>query len=141
MTVDEGIAIECGYDRITISFSNPADFRNIRSIWLAWRTAGKYVQSWIKESVSDKRKTDKVDTPVTFDTQEKCSEAIHSSLHDKDDILFDSGCFNEIALGYLTLTLQAMGMQSGTVLAAQKAMNSIFDKYNSVAARKAYKES
>ena len=141
LTVDEGIAIECGYDRITISFSNPADFRNIRSIWLAWRTAGKYVQSWIKETVSDKRKTEKVDTPVTFDTQEKYSEAIHSSLHDKDDKLFDSGCFNEIALGYLTLTLQAMGMQSGTVLAAQKAMNSIFDKYNSAAARKAYKES
>ena len=57
------------------------------------------------------------------------------------DSIFNTGCFNEITLGYLTLTLQAMGMQSGTVLAAQKAMNSIFDKYNSAAARKAYKES
>ena len=37
--------------------------------------------------------------------------------------------------------LFAMGMQSGTVLAAQKAMNSIFDQRDSAAARKAYKES
>lgn len=42
---DEGISVECGYDRITVSFSNPADYKDIRSIWLAWRTAGKYVQT------------------------------------------------------------------------------------------------
>lgn len=160
---DEGISVECGYDRITVSFSNPADYMNIRSIWLAWRTAGKYVQTWCKEAVPDMPKPEKVDTPVTIpenhvadrakpaqpkvDTPVRLSEASQDALHYgtmpqyERDHIFDTGCFNEIALGYLTLTLQAMGMQSGTVLAAQKAMNSIFDKCNSAAARKAYKES
>ena len=56
----EGISVECGYDRITVSFSNPADYMNIRSIWLAWRTAGKYVQTWCKESVPTMRKSEKL---------------------------------------------------------------------------------
>ena len=54
------------------------------------------------------------------------------------DAVFDTGCFNEIALGYLTLALQAMGMEADTVQAAQKAMSRAFDQSDAAAARKAY---
>ena len=163
LSVDEGISIECGFDRITVSFSIPAEYRNIRSIWLAWRTAGKYVQTWIREAVPVARKAEKVDTPVTFSdktvpappasVEPKAEKPVRSLVPSPDTIrystmpqyerdhIFDTGCFNEIALGYLTLALQAMGMEAETVLAAQNAMSSFFDQSDAAAARKAYKES
>ena len=138
LPADDGISVNCGNDRITVSFSNPAEYRNIRSIWLAWRTAGKYVQTWIREKLPDKQKTEKVDTPVTFSRASQEMIPYSAMPQSECDHIFDTGCFNEIVLGYMTLTLQSLGLSTETVHEAQKAMNGIFDQSDASEARDAY---
>ena len=57
------------------------------------------------------------------------------------DCIFDSGCFNDIALGYLTLTLKEMDMDEKTIRNAQKIMNGLFELSKAADARTAYQES
>ena len=162
----DGITILCGFDRIAISFSSPSDFQNISTIEIIWKMAAKYVQNWIREESAAAEDTEKVDRPVTFsseppavtDEQEEVDRPVTFSADNSDpsaedtlhfgmmpqeqrDCIFNTGCFNSIALGYLTLTLQEMGMDAETVIAAQKQMSSIFDSRTAAAARKAYNES
>ena len=170
ITIMPGVKMQFGFEKIFILFLNPAEHDNIEKIAMKYFVAARKVQDWLKEEAAyldaqgdrpvthDIPDTEAVDTvdaqdegdrPVTLheDTDRRKAQDAANTLKyaglpkTELDSIFNTGCFNEIALGYLTLTLQAMGMQSGTVLAAQKAMNSILDKYNSAAARKAYKES
>lgn len=170
ITILPGVKMQLGFEKIFILFLNPAEHNNIEKIAMKYFVAARKVQDWLKEEgayldaqgdrpvthdIPDTEVVDTVDSqdegdrPVTLheDTDRKKAQDAAKTLKyaglpkTELDSIFNTGCFNEITLGYLTLTLQAMGLQSGTVLAAQKAMNSIFDKYNSAAARKAYKES
>lgn len=170
ITIMPGVKMQFGFEKIFILFLNPAEHDNIEKIAMKYFVAARKVQDWLKEeaaylnSQGDRPVTpdmtdadtvpladdqDEGDRPVTLPedtdrskTQDSAVLLKYAGMPESElNSIFNTGCFNEITLGYLTLTLQAMGMQSGTVLAAQKAMNSIFDKYNSAAARKAYKES
>ena len=140
LPADDGISVNCGNDRITVSFSNPAEYRNIRSIWLAWRTAGKYVQTWIREKLPDKQKTEKVDTPVTFSRASQEMIPFSTMPQSDCDHIFNTGCFNEIVLGYLTLTLEAMGMDADTIAEARTRLEMILESKSEEEARKAFAE-
>ena len=121
------------------------------------------MQTWVREAVPAARKAEKVDTPVTFSdktvpappasVEPKAEKPVRSLEPSPDTIrystmpqyerdhIFDTGCFNEIALGYMTLALQAIGMKADTVQAAQRAMSGAFDQSDAAAARKTYNES
>jgi len=83
----------------------------------------------------------KVDTPVTL--QPAAKDMLHYAMKPQAerDCIFDSGCFNDIALGYLTLTLKEMDMDEKTIRNAQRIMNGLFELSKAAEARTAYQES
>lgn len=63
---ETGIFTECSYDRITISFSKPEKYDNIKKIEITWQKAARYVQEWIQGEA------EKVATSSNF--SENCNE-------------------------------------------------------------------
>ena len=155
---ETGIFTDCSYDRITISFSEPNKHENTRKIEITWRMAAKYVQQWIQEE------TEKVDTYVNFPEDDTESEAdddayvVEDTADDQErdepftfteederyaedakkvtDILKRQ--HRNTLLGYLTLTLQAIGLNAETISDAQLMMYQVLDTKSEEEARKAY---
>ena len=151
--VETGVFTQCSFDRITISFSNPSKHDNIRKIEITWRMAAKHVQQWIQEHeklVFSDDQAAKVDTninePANDDTDDQelegqitFTEAAEKNEPEVDTSINDAptGSFTEIAMGYLTLTLQAMGMNPETISDAQMIMNGILRTSSAEQARAA----
>ena len=87
----------------------------------------------------------KVDTPVNENSAmpNAVKDFMYYAMMPKEerDRIFDSGCFNQIALGYLTLTLQDMEMDKVAIQKAQRVMNGLFELAKAADARIAYEES
>lgn len=72
---ETGIFTHCSYDRITISFSEPAKYDNIQKIEITWQKAARYVQEWIqadaeKVATSSNFSEDAADQSDLTDSQE-----------------------------------------------------------------------
>ena len=155
-----GIFILGSYDRITISFSEPEKHDNIRKIEITWRMAAKYVQQWIQEEA------EKVDTSVNFSENDSDEPADDQELDgqftftgedepepeevaDVSDEQYHEDAVKLTAIlrlqhrstliGYLTLALQEMGMDSETISDAQLMMYQVLDTKSEEEARAAYK--
>ena len=162
ISIIPGVKMQCGFEKIFILFLTPSEHGNIEKIAMKYLVAARKVQDWLREEAAyvdiqgDRSvtpeplstaialgpvKTQQGDRPVTPAGEGKPELLRYAAMpSDELDSIFNTGCFNEIALGYLTLTLQAMGMPSDTVLAAQKTMNNIFVQRDSAAARKVFTE-
>lgn len=155
----DGITISGGFEHLVISFSSPSEYENIAAIEIKWKTAAKAVRNWLKEEAAD-GDPEQVDTPVTFSEHEPGSPKVDTPVNfsaadtvapdtlqyaqmpqEQRDRIFDTGCFNEIVLGYLTIALQDLGLDADTVLAAQNAVNGVLHQRNSAEARKAFASS
>lgn len=148
---ETGIFTSCSFDRVVIAFSKPEQHDNIRKIEMTWRMAAKYVQQWIQEDA------EKVDTNVNFSDESQEDEA-DSALKNKLIIggsghgvtrYYKTDDAKEITallkkqhrntlIGYMTLTLQAMGMSAETISDAQLTMYQVLDTKTEEEARAAY---
>ena len=161
---ETGVSTQCSYDRITISFSAPEKHDNIRKIEITWRMAAKYVQQWIQdetEKVDTSSNFSEEDSePDEYDAEEPAVDseldgqfAFTDDSADEPDGEADEEQYQEDAqkitailkqqhrntmLGYLTLTLQAMGMNAETIKSAQSMMNKVLDSKTEEEAREAY---
>lgn len=93
------------------------------------------------DKITEPDRSTKVDTPVTLPAAAK--DMLHYAMKPQAerDRIFESGCFNDIALGYLTLTLKEMDMDENAIRNAQKIMNELFESSTAADARTAYQES
>ena len=162
---ETGVFTQCSYDRITISFSAPEKHDNIRKIEITWRMAAKYVQQWIQEDaekVDTSSNFSAEDTePDEYDTEEPADDteldgqytftddSADEPSDDADEQRYheDAQKITEILkqqhhstlIGYMTLTLQAMGMNAETISDAQLMMYQILNTKSDEEAREAYK--
>lgn len=164
---ESGVFTNCSFDRITISFSAPEKHDNIRKIEITWRMAAKYVQQWIQEdaekvdtssnSTEDEVNADEPETDTADDSEldgqftfEDDAEEEQEEIEVEDDL---TDHYHEDAekvvsvlkrqhrrtmIGYLTLTLQAMGMNPETISDAQLMMYQVLDTKSDAEARAAY---
>ena len=68
------------------------------------------------------------------------NEYIHKTEAELNEV-FNLGFFNEIAKGYLTLTLQEQGKTREEIRAAQRTLETLFDEVGAEDARRAYRNS
>ena len=57
---------------------------------------------------------------------------------DKKDRMFNSGIFNDVAIGYGKMALETLGKDSKFLAEFEKAMKNAFDFYDASEARKIY---
>ena len=165
---ESGVFTNCSFDRITISFSAPEKHDNIRKIEITWRMAAKYVQQWIQEdaekvdtssnSTEDEVNEDEPETDTADDSEldgqftfEDDAEEEQEKIEVENDL---TDHYHEDAekvvsvlkhqhrrtmIGYLTLTLQAMGMNAETISDAQLMMYQVLDTKSDAEAREAYR--
>lgn len=162
---ESGVFTNCSFDRITISFSAPEKHDNIRKIEITWRMAAKYVQQWIQdeaEKVDTSSNFSEDDTePDDYDAEEPTDDteldgqfSFTDDSADEPDDDADEERYHEDAqkiteilkqqhhstlIGYMTLTLQAMGMNAETISDAQLMMYQILNTKSDEEAREAYK--
>ncbi len=161
-----GVFILGSYDRITISFSEPEKHDNIRKIEITWRMAAKYVQQWIQEEAEkvdtninfSEADADEADEPETepADDQELDGQFTFTddAEREPDDEIEeeryreDAGKLTALLkqqhrrtlIGYLTLTLQAIGMDAETISDAQLMMYQVLDTKSDEEALQAYQK-
>ncbi|MBQ6041524.1 MAG: ParB N-terminal domain-containing protein [Oscillospiraceae bacterium] len=162
---ESGVFTNCSYDRITISFSAPEKHDNIRKIEITWRMAAKFVQQWIQEeaekvdtssnSTEDEVNADKPETDTADDSELDGQFTFEDDAEEEIEVEDDlTDHYHEDAekvvsvlkrqhrrtmIGYLTLTLQAMGMNPETISDAQLMMYQILNTKSDEEAREAYK--
>ena len=102
--------------------------------------AAKYVQQWIQDEA------EKVDTSSNFsedDTEPDDDDVDEERYH--EDAQKITGILKQqhrsMMIGYLTLTLQAMGMNAETISDAQLMMYQILDTKSDEEAKTAYQKS
>ena len=164
---ESGVFTNCSYDRITISFSAPEKHDNIRKIEITWRMAAKFVQQWIQEeaekvdtssnSTEDEVNADEPETDTADDSELNGQFTFEDDAEEEqEEIEVEDGLtdhYHEDAekvvsvlkrqhrrtmIGYLTLTLQAMGMNPETISDAQLMMYQVLDTKSDAEARAAY---
>lgn len=161
---ETGIFTHCSYDRISISFSEPAKYNNIQNIEITWQKAARYVQEWIRseaekdatssifsedtEDQSDSTESQENDGQFTFtgdakrepqeiEVKDELTDRPHEDAEKVVSVLKHQ--HRQTMIGYLTLTLQAMGMNAETISDAQLMMYQVLDTKSDAEAREAYR--
>ena len=159
-----GIFTHCSHDRISISFSEPAKYNNIQKIEITWQKAARYVQEWIRseaekdatssifsedtEDQSDSTESQEIDGQFTFtsdakrepqeiEVMDELTDRHHEDAEKVVSVLKHQ--HRQTMIGYLTLTLQAMGMNAETISDAQLMMYQVLDTKSDAEAREAYR--
>lgn len=145
---DNGIFLSCSYDRITISFSEPAKYNNIQKIEITWQKAARHVQEWIqadaeKVATSSNFSEDAADQSDLTDSQELDGQFTFTDAVEQEPAVSNTTDnvrqHRSTLIGYLTLTLQAMGMNAETISDAQLMMYQVLDTKSDEEAREAYR--
>ncbi len=145
---DTGIFTNCTYDRITISFSEPAKYNNIQKIEITWQKAARHVQEWIqadaeKVATSSNFSEDAADQSDLTDSQELDGQFTFTDAVEQEPAVSNTTDnvrqHRSTLIGYLTLTLQAMGMNAETISDAQLMMYQVLDTKSDEEAREAYR--
>lgn len=81
---------------------------------------------------------------MTNEEGEKAHELFWNMIHKSEDeinAMFNSGMFNEIAVGYGKIALEAMGIKKEDLQRFEQEMKRAFDLYDSKEARKYFLKS
>lgn len=161
---ESGVFTNCSFDRITISFSAPEKHDNIRKIEMTWRMAAKYVQQWIQEDAekvdtsvnfSEDEEDEQDDSDDILDFNDEIDASVNIPDESEEDVAdedFDDQYHEDAKeitvllkqqhrntlIGYMTLTLQALGLSADTISDAQLTMYQVLDTKTEEEARAAY---